>query len=96
MIWSGLTAVKKKGSVIVMVKRSREKMAPSIWIYPEIVAVCLGSQSVVAAKSVQALAINTHTHTHSFLGAMNYYFSFCLVLNIFLKNGVIMYVSFCN
>jgi hypothetical protein len=87
MIWSGLTAVKKKGSVIVMVKRRREKMAPSIWIYPEIVAVCLGSQSVVAAKSVQALAIYTiyiytytltHTHTHSFLGAMNYYFPFVL------------------
>jgi hypothetical protein len=84
MIWSGLTAVKKKGSVIVMVKRRREKMAPSIWIYPEIVAVCLGSQSVVAAKSVQALAIyinthtHTHTHTHSFLGAMNYYFPFVL------------------
>jgi hypothetical protein len=95
MIWSGLTAVKKKGSVIVMVKRRREKMAPSIWIYPEIVAVCLGSQSVVAAKSVQALAINPHKYTFIFRGN-ELLFSFCLVLNIFLKNGVIMYVNFCN
>jgi hypothetical protein len=87
-----------------MVKRRREKMAPSIWIYPEIVAVCLGSQSVVAAKSVQALAIYTIyiytytlTHTHTFIFRGNeLLFSFCLVLNIFLKNGVIMYVNFCN
>jgi hypothetical protein len=60
--------VKKKGSVIVMVKRRRENLAPSIWIYPEIVAVCLGSQSVVAAKSVQALAINPHKYTFIFRG----------------------------